>query len=215
MHIPQFLYVPKIKPENYDRLIIETRNNLKFQIFEFETHGAASQYLLSKEPELKEFGSAVAIHRKYPFFVLCVDRGNIDKLERVVKLTELASDYYADFYLFNKKISKPVFDKNDTNFQKLEKHFYHWVFGENRIRTDQPTYLINLEFGLSIKFNYADAMFSDYEDFYNRIADIQFLTAVHPSGQELESILIDAYNYLAIEDRILDDDLKDDFDDIF
>lgn len=91
----------------------------------------------------------------------------------------------------------------------LQEKYYHWVWGENHIRPDKPNYLINLELGISIKFDYADGMFQDYEGFYESVADVQFLFGKRPGKERLEDILTDAYNFLGIEERLLDMDLED------
>jgi hypothetical protein len=56
-----------------------------------------------------------------------------------------------------------------------------------------------------------DAMFADYNDFYNHIAEVQWLDGKEhaPKGEELELFLNRAWNYLSIEERILDDDLEE------
>lgn len=91
---------------------------------------------------------------------------------------------------------------------KLKKYF-HWVWGDNNIRPDNPHYLINLEIGISIRFNYAESIFADYDDFYNGIADVQFLFGERPNDKKLEYILTDAYNFLCIEERLLEADIED------
>ncbi len=89
--------------------------------------------------------------------------------------------------------------------EKIQEHFYHWVWGNNFIRGDEPSYLINLELGLSIRFDYKEGFFASYEDFIENIADIQFMLGDRPDDEdELERILTDAWNYLGIEERIAD-----------
>ena len=87
---------------------------------------------------------------------------------------------------------------------KIQEHFYHWVFGNNYIRDDEPSYLINLEHGISIRFNYAEGFFATFEEFTESIADLQFLNGTRPPNELIEKLMIDAWNYLAIEERIED-----------
>lgn len=89
--------------------------------------------------------------------------------------------------------------------EKLHKYFYHWLIGDNPVRTDEPTYIVNLELGVSIRFNYQEAFYANYDDFYQGVADVQFLKGDRPDEQALTRILIDAYNFMAIVDRIEDD----------
>lgn len=90
-----------------------------------------------------------------------------------------------------------------------EKKYYHWIWGENKLRSDAPNYLINLEIGVSIKFDSELAMFSDYDNFYKSLADVQFLYNNRPSSSKVQEILIEAWNYLCLEERKLEDDLDD------
>ena len=50
-------------------------------------------------------------------------------------------------------------------------NYDHWLWGENNLGEDNPEYLINLEIGVSIRFNSSIAMYTDYEEFYNGITD--------------------------------------------
>ena len=86
-------------------------------------------------------------------------------------------------------------------------NYDHWLWGENTLREDNPEYLINLEIGVSIRFNSSIAMYADYEEFYNGIADVQFLYGERPDEDEVNRILIEGWNYLALEERKLDEDL--------
>ena len=51
-------------------------------------------------------------------------------------------------------------------------NYDHWLWGENTLREDNPEYLINLEIGVSIRFNSSIAVYANYEEFYNGIADV-------------------------------------------
>lgn len=93
--------------------------------------------------------------------------------------------------------------------KKLEKQFYHWCWGENHIRKDKPNYLINLEIGLVIRFTYDnEAMFSDFDFFVDNVIDVQFWSGNRPDPEELHNLLVDAYNFLGLEERILENDLN-------
>lgn len=83
-------------------------------------------------------------------------------------------------------------------------NFYHWLWGDNNLRHDAPNYLINLEYGVSIKFQY-DAEFEDYEEFYGSVADVQFLTGERPDQDRVQKLMLDAWNYLCLEERLLDE----------
>ncbi len=93
--------------------------------------------------------------------------------------------------------------------------YLHWVFGENILLDDQPTYLINLQYAVCIKFDYADGYFASYEDFWDNVAEVQFLTHPRPNEETVKELLREAWNFLAhfereeenrAELRSLDDD---------
>jgi len=50
-------------------------------------------------------------------------------------------------------------------------------------------------------------MYSDYEEFYNAIANVQFLYGERAGEAEVNRILTEDWNYLALEERKLDEDL--------
>ena len=75
-------------------------------------------------------------------------------------------------------------------------NYDHWLWGENTLREDHPEYLINLEIGVSIRFNSSIAMYADYEEFYNGIADVQFFYGDRPDEDEVDRILTEGWNYL-------------------
>jgi hypothetical protein len=79
--------------------------------------------------------------------------------------------------------------------------YYHWVLGENILRDDRPTYLINLELGVSIRLDYAASYFASYEEFSADIADVQFITGERPTKERVEEIKKDAWNFLALFER--------------
>lgn len=83
----------------------------------------------------------------------------------------------------------------------LSKKYFHWLFGENILRDDKPTYLINLEIGVSIRFDYDEAFFIDYEAFFNNVADVQFIYGSRPDDEEIQVILTDAWNFLCHVER--------------
>ncbi len=89
------------------------------------------------------------------------------------------------------------------------KQYLHFVWGENNISQDkQQTYIIKLNHPtVSIRFDYSKGMFANYEDFYNNIADVQFLTGERPDKDEVDKILTDAWNFMSLEEQRLDEDM--------
>ena len=91
----------------------------------------------------------------------------------------------------------------------LQEKYYHWFIGGNNFRNDKPQYIANMEIGIVIRFELGPSMNAEFEEFYESIADVQFVHGERPEGRELEEILIDAYNYMLIEDRLLEQDIED------
>ena len=86
-------------------------------------------------------------------------------------------------------------------------NYDHELWDENTLREDNPEYLINIEIGVSFRFNSSIAMYADYEEFYNGIANVQFLYSERSGEDEVNRILTEDWNYLALEERKLDEDL--------
>lgn len=94
--------------------------------------------------------------------------------------------------------------------EKLSKKYFHWFIGDNNIRADRPQYIANMDIGIVIRFEENEvSLFADFDEFYNGIADVQFIYGNRPDKDRMQRILIDAYNYMIIEDRILEQDLED------
>ena len=94
-----------------------------------------------------------------------------------------------------------------------EKEQYTAFFwAENRVTHPGYEYIIHLDDPrCMIKFHLADAMFTTYEEFYESVAEVQWLDGPNsaPAGAELEEFMCRAWNYLALEEEILDRDLDE------
>ena len=87
--------------------------------------------------------------------------------------------------------------------------YYHWIWGQNLVREDGPSYLINLEIGVCIRYqDNEDSLHADFDTFFREIADIQFFYGERPDMEEVENILAEAWNYLCYEERILEEDIS-------
>lgn len=95
--------------------------------------------------------------------------------------------------------------------RKLESH-KHFFLGENKQWFPDEEFIIHMaEPRCFIRFNNELAMFSDYDDFYNSIANVQWIDGKPNSNIIIDRVLTDAWNFLAIEEHILENDV--DFDD--
>ena len=91
--------------------------------------------------------------------------------------------------------------------KKIEAHKHYW-WGENHQHWDGEETIIKMNFPRCfIRYKLNDAYFASYEEFYNNIAEVQWLDGVKPSENEQEYIMLEAWNFLAIEELLLKDDL--------
>lgn len=51
-----------------------------------------------------------------------------------------------------------------------------------------------------ILLRYGDDIFADFEDFKNKLAEVNFLRPADRANADLEQILTDAYNFLLLQD---------------
>ena len=89
-----------------------------------------------------------------------------------------------------------------------EENYHHWLFGDNILTADQSSYLVNLEYGLSIRFNYGDSYFATFEEFQQRLADIQFLNGQRPPKDKVNQLIIEGWNFLCKYEEKQENDLS-------
>ena len=88
--------------------------------------------------------------------------------------------------------------------------YLNLILGENNISGNQrQMYIVKLDPpAVSIRFNYIDSIYTDFDSFYKQIADVQFICNDRPDDpEEVERILIDAWNFFVLEERKLDEDI--------
>lgn len=101
--------------------------------------------------------------------------------------------------------------------EKIEAH-KHWWLGENKQHYPEQESLVRLaDPRVFIRYKVEDAYFATFEQFYQSIAEVQWIDG-KPNKADQEKILIEAWNFLAIEERLLEEDMRDieeDFGDVF
>jgi hypothetical protein len=100
--------------------------------------------------------------------------------------------------------------------KKFKAHKHYW-WGENHQHHEGQETIIKMSFPrVFIRYEVGDAYFATYEEFYNSIAEVQWFDGDELSDKKKEEILIEAWNFLAIEERLLEEDLEDiDDDDLY
>jgi len=100
----------------------------------------------------------------------------------------------------------------NKKYTKTPEDFAAFFIGENKITHPDFEYIFHLaEPRCMIKYRLNDGYFAAYDEFFNNIAEVQWLDgpAAAPAGNDLQAFLTTAWNYLAIEERILEDNLND------
>lgn len=92
--------------------------------------------------------------------------------------------------------------------KRIESH-KHWWWGENHQWHHGEETLIHMaEPRVFIRYELSEAYFADFDEFYGSIAEVQWLDG-KPDKDTQERVLIDAWNFLSIEERLLEQDLED------
>lgn len=93
--------------------------------------------------------------------------------------------------------------------KKTEAHKHYW-WGENHQHYPTQETIIKMSFPrVFIRYEVGEAYFSSYEEFYDSIAEVQWFDGDKLSDNKKTEILIEAWNFLAIEERLLEEDLEE------
>lgn len=205
MKIPQFLYVPRINTLGDDKIIIETRVNAYWLIIEHENLKERGEWWAERQSEIENSKAlTINFHNRYPITLICIGvKGDVTN-ERLIKLGGIALDWYVQFYFSNKNLTTPILSDVSEITDEIRSKYKHWVWGDNIVSNKELLYLINLEHGVSIRFDYADAFFASFEDFENSIADVQFLSGHRPDEETVNALIVDAWNFMGIQERLED-----------
>lgn len=94
-------------------------------------------------------------------------------------------------------------------------HFHGFYISENLLLYPDQVAIIKLTYPrLFLRFNYADSYFTSYEDFVSNIAVQEWLDGERPDDRQVETILTDCWNFLALHERE-EERLADEMDDEF
>lgn len=78
-----------------------------------------------------------------------------------------------------------------------------WWFCENIVNHPEQIGLLRMDFPrvFILIRDYEEAYFATFDEFREHIAEVNFFTPSDRQGADLESILIDAWNFLALEEE--------------
>lgn len=86
--------------------------------------------------------------------------------------------------------------------------YRHFFIAENRLCHPDEEFLLHMDFPRCfIRYRLSEGYFASFEEFYGAIADVQWIDGERPSKKVQERILTDAWNFLALDERMLEEDL--------
>lgn len=87
--IPEFASIQHLQEEKNVTLVVNTKHNIYWQVFEFKT--VSENVFLQNQNAF--------FHKKYKFALLIVKSNDSLQEEKVLKVTARAVDWYANIYL--------------------------------------------------------------------------------------------------------------------
>lgn len=90
--------------------------------------------------------------------------------------------------------------------QKTEAH-KHFFLGENKQWFPDEEFIVHMaDPRCFIRFRQDLAMFATFDNFYQSIAEVQWIDG-RPSDSDVFRVLREAWNFLSIEEQILENDI--------
>lgn len=87
--------------------------------------------------------------------------------------------------------------------------YIHFYIAENQLCHPGYEFMLHMvEPRCFIKYKLSDGYFASFEEFYGSVADVQWIDGDKPSEAEQHRILTDAWNFLALDEQMLDEDLN-------
>ena len=100
---------------------------------------------------------------------------------------------------------------------KIPEKFKNFFWGENKLFFPKEEFVIKLSYPrVFVRYVVADGYFTEYDEFFNNIAEVQYLDGIDskPNETKQKEILVDIWNYIALEELQLENDLDSVDDDI-
>lgn len=88
--------------------------------------------------------------------------------------------------------------------------YVHFYIAENQLCHPGHEFILHMDFPRCfIKYKLADGYFASYDEFYGAVADVQWIDGEKPSEAEQQRILTAAWNFLALDEQRLEEDMED------
>lgn len=85
--------------------------------------------------------------------------------------------------------------------------FKNFYIGKNSLFFPEYEFVIKLSFPrIFVRYKVTEGYYSDFEKFFNNIAEVQYLEGEKPSENIHKQIITDVWNYLTMEKNPLRDD---------
>lgn len=181
MTLEKFELIQIRNPKKSIAVAHSPKNQMRFHLHEMEDMSVANDFIRSIT---SEEAIAVAIHTKYPLVSLCVATYKDLSEKRIIRLTQDFVEWYAKHYWLPKKRAEHAV---------IDRAYTHWRFAENFTNPDRIDF-IKLSQPMAMLSFYNNECFGGFEEFKNG-AEIQFLDGKRPNDDELELLLIEAYNF--------------------
>lgn len=93
-------------------------------------------------------------------------------------------------------------DKKQLRQQSFERS-KNWWYCENMIQHPEQVGLLKMDFPqlFILIRDYGDAYFADFEEFRSHIAEINFFDPSERKNADLDEIIVDAWNFLALSEQ--------------
>lgn len=97
----------------------------------------------------------------------------------------------------------------------IPEKFKNYFWGENKLFFPNEEFVIKLSYPrVFVRYVVADGYFVNFDEFFSNIAEVQYLDGKRPNDSVQNEILNDIWNYIALEERQLENDMDnipDDF----
>jgi hypothetical protein len=87
--------------------------------------------------------------------------------------------------------------------------YIHFFIAENKLCFPDEEFLLHMDFPRCfIRYKLGEGYFSGFDEFFASVAEVQWIDGVKPVAEEQNRILTAAWNFLAEDERKLEDDLN-------
>lgn len=195
--LPNFVYVPRVFEGSVSRMVVDIECGICWSVYVFSNMQEREDWFAEHYVEVGRgvYGFNLNMSKLYPYILFCVRNNSSLGASAVIERGNVACDWFGGWYLRNEGLS--VLDADIIGSDA----FRHWVWGDNVLVDPNEVYLINLSYGVSIRFDYSAVYGCCFEDFSCGLSDIQFLYGERPDGAGLDTVLLSAWNFMSLCER--------------